>query len=596
MIRTLKSPLTIFFIIVFLYFFLINSLAPMFSDDYSYSFVFGHHVIEKIRIRNFNDIFSSLLDHYFQWGGRMVSHFIGMSFLFIGKPVFNLFNSLIFSLFLWLIFYHARGRAPQYTEDIFTLTFIFIMSWFAIPVLGETVFWVIGSVNYLWTTVIIFAFLIPYRGILMDKRLLKDNKVNGYLFFPAGIVAGWTSENTVLTSLIAIISMFLFQYFKVKKVSLPKWFYSGFVGLLTGYLLLVMAPGNFARLSTTPFHYSNMWERITVFISTFIHDSIFRNLVLWIVLLPALFVLFREIKKNSAPLTSDIILGPAYIILGFINYLVMILSPEVPSRTGFASAALIIIGIINIFSNSRENIFTKKRIIYLPLLFITVLSMLNVTLCYINLASEMDLRLQKIAALPAKNTAELKFKPLTVYNDKHVFTKDLTYDPKNWMGIDFSAYYGIKSVALDNSNYKDFFSQSKSLIKNQEYKIAEKIVLTDIRYTRKQNNLIIYFVLKSGLYFSKQNLEKYRMVFRGIIEDPEFITKIKYLLAPEKLKFYIAERYDFNIDNSFKIGNNIIISSKINELNYNFTKIYFDFTKNGRYIGKRMELDNIIFQ
>ena len=104
-----------------------------------------------------------------------------------------------------------------------------------------------GSSNYLWMIVVVLAFLIPYvRNYYDEKYLQKDTlRLNAGMFL-IGTLAGWSNETTICW---LILVLFYWLYVCKKKNCLQNWKTFGFLGLCTGYLLLICAPGNFYRLS-----------------------------------------------------------------------------------------------------------------------------------------------------------------------------------------------------------------------------------------------------------------------------------------------------------------------------------------------------------
>ena len=50
----------------------LNILTPLISDDFAYLFIYG----ENVRVTSVGDIIQSQINHYYQWGGRSIAHFI----------------------------------------------------------------------------------------------------------------------------------------------------------------------------------------------------------------------------------------------------------------------------------------------------------------------------------------------------------------------------------------------------------------------------------------------------------------------------------------------------------------------------------------
>jgi len=76
--------------------FALNWYTPLMMDDYDYSFSWS----TGERVAGVGDILASQAQHYLLWGGRSVVHFLAQLFLFLGKPAFNIANSVMYLLLL----------------------------------------------------------------------------------------------------------------------------------------------------------------------------------------------------------------------------------------------------------------------------------------------------------------------------------------------------------------------------------------------------------------------------------------------------------------------------------------------------------------
>lgn len=173
---TAKRKIIFILSIVFILMFVINSFTPLLGDDYTYSFG-----LKGKRIQNLWDVVERQYDHYFSWGGRSIAHTLAQTFLLMPKFVFNIANSLVFVLLVFLMYFHARAKNR---DNMMILITIPLLLWLFVPVFGADCFWLIGSFNYLWTTVIILLFLLFYRKS-SDK---KDSIFRIILMFLLGVL------------------------------------------------------------------------------------------------------------------------------------------------------------------------------------------------------------------------------------------------------------------------------------------------------------------------------------------------------------------------------------------------------------------------
>lgn len=238
---------------LFVYMFVLNTLMPLHRDDYEYALIWG--TLEKIMV--WPDVFQSLYIHYLTHGGRMVAFLVLDSFMVVGKEWFNPFNAFLYVLFVVLIYWHSLRKITFFFNP-YILGLIMLFCWLGLPHFALVNIWMTGACVYLLTAVVILAFLLPYHFATLGKQILADGPVAtvGMLF--AGIVAGWTIENTAVTMNIIVAGVIFYAYLKQK---LRSWMISGFCGSVVGLILLVIAPGNYVRYAGTNtkliYHFTN---------------------------------------------------------------------------------------------------------------------------------------------------------------------------------------------------------------------------------------------------------------------------------------------------------------------------------------------------
>ena len=152
-------------------------------------------------------------------------------------------NTLVYVLLVYLIYWHARGNNKE--DNPLLLILIHFGLWFLVPVFGQNCLWLIGSCNYLWTTTIILLFL-----LLIRKNYLKDSGFKIIGMFILGIIAGWTNENTAFGLIVITLGTLIIEKREFKKRKILKYQLSGLIGSILGFIMLIIAPGNFVRSST----------------------------------------------------------------------------------------------------------------------------------------------------------------------------------------------------------------------------------------------------------------------------------------------------------------------------------------------------------
>ena len=225
--KKILNEKNIILFIIFISMLSLNYLYPYISDDYTYMYKYDNFE----RIKNISDIFFSMKDHYFLWGGRVLAHSLASVFLLLPKNIFNICNSIMYTIFIYMIYLIGRRN----NKDNYNYLFIIhLLIWFINISFGEVTLWLTGSCNYLWTSVIILLFLYLFH---------KENK-NVIIFSILGILAGMCNENFSLSIIFVCILFVIFN-----KNYRNKNNYIGIIFLIIGYLFLFLAPGNFIRAS-----------------------------------------------------------------------------------------------------------------------------------------------------------------------------------------------------------------------------------------------------------------------------------------------------------------------------------------------------------
>ncbi|MDQ0194125.1 DUF3329 domain-containing protein [Paenibacillus wynnii] len=443
--------------LLFAYMASINYLIPLFADDFNYSFMWD----KSKRIENLMDVIRSQYMHYFEWGGRTVAHTLGQILLMSDKWVIALSNSLMFVLLITLIFWHSQGKRPGAHSGVLMLMVIFFC-WTSLPSFGTTAVWLIGSVNYLWMSVIILLFLLPYRLQMLGKNSFRDHTISRAGMLLLGGLAGWTNENTAITALVLTFIM-LTYFYKVRRLYI--WMLTGFGGAIIGCLFLLLAPGNRVRAEglQTSADASFFLTHIKMPLLTTFHIMMYQ-LPMWILLaIIVSFVLHQLVSKRYAfaEMKRDIGIELMYsllmICLSVFNNLIMFASPMFPLRAGFGSTVFLIIGVMSFLKLDRiGNYFsTQLKVISIPVSLILVISMGLVMTQYMKLWNEDHDRLQIVADNKRADVQNVVVEPYSIkasspYQDYfgHVFVADIGKETGVWPNTIYAKYLELDSIKI----------------------------------------------------------------------------------------------------------------------------------------------------
>ena len=465
------------FIVLFLIFLLMwyfNFCTPLIIDDYIYSFIWtGNSIItplqeDAVRVKSFYDVLYSQWNHYFTWGGRTIAHIFAQTFLWWGKQYFNIFNAGIFVIMLleikWII---DKGNITFdfKPKDILV---VFCIVWIFSFYLGDIYTWLTLSCNYLWTMVLMLAFLLLYERIYFFPKeqecVCGETKViKGLLMFVFSVIVGWTNEN-VPCFVIAFLSYFIITDNICEKNKKQIMFVSIF-GMLLGYSLLVFAPGNYVRYLTLlqvgeivegieRLKQNVLTFTIMFYIRIFIYFYVVKNLVS-----------FRSISfcENDRILLK---LARFYFLMSFLSMLVMIFSPEFRYRSTFPSLIFIIISAGIVHSIKCSNNFPHdippvlKKILSLTAVAYTLCTLITSVYFYNLHHIQSKIMLSQIEGAkmnPDASVLIVKDSPYPL--DDFIFTNlltgghlprinTLTPDEKQWINVDVALYYGVKAIRL----------------------------------------------------------------------------------------------------------------------------------------------------
>lgn len=252
------------FIVLFaaLLFFLLNKYTPLsFKDDleYSFSYVTGE------RMNTVTEVIASQIEHYNVKNGRFFVHTIDQLLLMCGKQIFNVVNTIVFILFIYLVCYHGVGENPLKHPYILLYTFsaFFILT----PIFAENFLWVSGACNYLFGFSIVLLYLLPYRYALEHPQpghnfLIEILKLCGMTVF--GIIAGNTMENAALATIVAVIGYLVI--YRIRGIKYHIWMFAP--GIVLGLLTLLLSPGEMHRIDKSGS------LTLTTMLSSFVRTSI----------------------------------------------------------------------------------------------------------------------------------------------------------------------------------------------------------------------------------------------------------------------------------------------------------------------------------
>ena len=468
-----RLPWQTVFVAVLMIFFLRNLLMPIIADDYSYAFIWDGdgrgNLIDGLdpnrleRVESFGDILYSQWQHYFTWGGRTIAHILVQFFVWQGKLLFDVVNTLVFGAFMLLLIKVGTGlnlRELNKTYLLFTLAAIH----FCTPSPIITTIWLTGACNYLWMSTAILLFLLPYAQAYRQKSAADSSPVKVFVMALLGLVAGWSIEPGAVVA--CLVTLMFVVHFR-RENNLQPWMKVGFVFLVIGTAILLFAPGNIHRIELTntlepddlipPDEQWTLQMLLTNLVVGFLPDFL-REMILFVP------IIFCFVKAHVSPAVKKFI--ATFAGLSVVVLLMMMCSPEFPERAGFPSTMFLLIASLAALKEilpAVEN-FCRRRI-KIATLAATIFAAfwaINIAGCiYVeyNLKQQLDARYDYIMA--HKNDDLITVPPLKVpaWSEEILGSRtwdqftisvggDLDDTPDGNRCITFARYYGLKAIKL----------------------------------------------------------------------------------------------------------------------------------------------------
>ena len=310
--------------------FVCHRCVPFMMDDEWYS----TNLATGAPLVNWSDILEGQLWHYFNWGGRVITHGILQLTLMTGELAADIFNLIMTGILAWMICVLARQKHPFWFLTASTMLIGLNAN------IKMSMFWQAGTANYVYATAWILLFLWVYLRQLEQP----DNKALPLVslwIVPLGLITGWSNENMGPASFLLTVAVILLFKRKLKR-AVPLWMYLGSLFCLLGSLLVILAPGNFVRTAALPEtgFVTALYQRLLSMLGAGT-DFLFPTAVL----LTAVLLIYLVCFQGRLSTSQWLLLAHAVL-----SYGAMVLSPHYPDRATFGTMAVGIALIISILA------------------------------------------------------------------------------------------------------------------------------------------------------------------------------------------------------------------------------------------------------
>lgn len=240
----IKNKLLLIFLLVF-YIIMVYTHSQTFiiSDDLAYSFFFR----TETRVTSLFQIIQNQIYDYSHYNSRVIIHFFVQFLLMFGKKVWIFINPLIL---IFGIIYSAK-IVEKLTKK--NLNFIYLITigtsaLLLIANLKYLVYWVAGSVNYIW--VYSFSMFVVYHCL---KNGLNNKKITPFLI----LIMSLLHEVSFVFSIIFIIGWITKDTIINKKFNKKNMVYISII--IISALFILFSPGNQYRTTI-----NGEWNSLTL--------------------------------------------------------------------------------------------------------------------------------------------------------------------------------------------------------------------------------------------------------------------------------------------------------------------------------------------
>lgn len=228
-----------------------NRKAHFAADDYLYSFQFNPGFVDQAptaleyqRITGIHDYIHSLSELYHTLTGRIVAHGLLQIMLLLPAWVFDILNTIVLFTLTWFFATWVAGK--RHENRLAAWTLISMLFYLAVGKRVTNFYLPAFACNYVWTQLLVFVFLAPVRRLIQEDGQLSQDNYYALLTLFLGILAGDTNEPVVPAILLAMGVWGLWSMV-VSHKRIPAFYFTGFAGLLLGFVFLYFAPGNSGR-------------------------------------------------------------------------------------------------------------------------------------------------------------------------------------------------------------------------------------------------------------------------------------------------------------------------------------------------------------
>lgn len=521
--------------------FVIHFFTPLHSDDFSYE-MRGLFLVKQ-------------WEHYLGWSGRLVANFVSPLILLIkNKALIAVVQSLGLMALL-----HYVSQLPEITSykkskypNLITFTLISSLFWLFHPALGQAIFWITGSANYLWTNLIICIYLVA-----LLNYYYKDKFSYTLLFW--ALIAGCSNENTAPIIIGFTFLLLLSKAYIDKKIDLKLGI--TFILNTIGGAFLILSPGNQVRLNRLEEWYGIKWRSLSLMEKINKFDSNYWEFlkypVIFLISLYVIIYLLQPLKIfNKDKKISFMGISIIFALGSYASDFMMFLSPQYPARSMSGAFVFLLIAIsfalYHIAKIADKNV--KAKHLYSACTFLLLFLFgkeyfTKILPMYNNAFQQNKVQLAMMGEFKNQNLKDVKIPRIhfdSDYPNRIIF--DRYEEPTT-----YAKYYGLDKVAFYSFNFDiSKLGESNSIVTNKNL-ITEGGLKNVYMYSTHKRTHFAIELSKAEVDTLKEN---YKMFFHIFNRDNNFnnfdIGVIKPVMYNNK--YFIIHHVDLKMKNIKKIN------------------------------------------
>lgn len=246
-------PYFLVFFVIFVILFAMHHLLAMYFDDFGNASLSYGQSSEDIIGTNYN--FTQLWEWckmiYMTWGGRILwaSVFL-IPLLKFGAGIYFAIQSVVIT-FIFYFIYKIVEQITKQKHLLIPIVLFILYGLIHMTFLRHGIYWASASILYIWPLLPMFIFI--YLYMKLTEKIENKEKVNYYLYLPVLLVLNFFatfSQEQIGVAMFAFLTLFIIfkqgkNFKKFNLLNIPN-----VLVCIISLALLLLAPGNFARMDT----------------------------------------------------------------------------------------------------------------------------------------------------------------------------------------------------------------------------------------------------------------------------------------------------------------------------------------------------------